>query len=318
MIKNAAAGVAMLALAVGCRGGTPVPDGFQGIVEYESRVLAFEVPGRVERVDAHRGDVVRAGQVLAALDDTLQRLVVDSRTQDQAAAQTDVALLEAGSRREDVAAAADDLKGALATEDQARRSEARVRALVAQAALPQAELDKADSDLDRAVSQRKSLEQRLAGLRHGARAEEIARARARVDQARAQLALEQERLARHALRADAPGEVLDVDVKPGELAAVGTAGVTLADTTRPYVDVFVPQGQLDGVRPGARAAVRVDATSTPLSGAVEHVSPQTEFTPKFLFSQRERPNLVVRVRVRIDDADRRLHAGVPAFARIAP
>ena len=46
--------------------------------------------------------------------------------------------------------------------------------------------------------------------------------------------------------------------------------------------------------------------------------PETEFTPKFLFSPRERPNLVVRVRVRVDDPERRLHAGVPAFARITP
>jgi hypothetical protein len=32
-----------------------------------------------------------------------------------------------------------------------------------------------------------------------------------------------------------------------------------------------------------------------------------------LFSERERPNLVVRVRVRVEDHDERLHAGVPAF-----
>ena len=30
----------------------------------------------------------------------------------------------------------------------------------------------------------------------------------------------------------------------------------------------------------------------------------------------ERTNLVVRVRVRIDDARRELHAGIPAFVRI--
>jgi hypothetical protein len=51
---------------------------------------------------------------------------------------------------------------------------------------------------------------------------------------------------------------------------------------------------------------------------VEFVSPETEFTPKFLFSDQERPHLVVRVRVRVGDADRRLHSGVPAFARITP
>jgi hypothetical protein len=62
--------------------------------------------------------------------------------------------------------------------------------------------------------------------------------------------------------------------------------------------------------------VRVD-TGEMLPGAVEWISPRTEFTPRFLFSDRERPNLVVRVRVRIDDPERRLHAGVPAFAEIA-
>ncbi|HEY8040403.1 MAG TPA: hypothetical protein VIF15_11445, partial [Polyangiaceae bacterium] len=83
-----------------------------------------------------------------------------------------------------------------------------------------------------------------------------------------------------------------------------------------YVDVFVPEGQLEGVRAGVRTEVRVDATGAPFSAVVEHVSPQTEFTPKFLFSDRERPHLVVRVRVRVEDPERRLHSGVPAFARV--
>ena len=56
----------------------------------------------------------------------------------------------------------------------------------------------------------------------------------------------------------------------------------------------------------------------PSSAAVEHISKETEFTPKFLFSERERPHLVIRVRVRIEDPTRRLHAGIPAFAEIAP
>jgi hypothetical protein len=56
----------------------------------------------------------------------------------------------------------------------------------------------------------------------------------------------------------------------------------------------------------------VDTLPDPLVGRVEHVARHTEFTPRFLFSERERPNLVVRVRVRIDDPERKLHAGLPA------
>lgn len=321
MIKNLvwpALGVLASSMASGCARPPPLPEGFQGIVEYDQRVLAFEVPGRVQTVPVKRGDLVAAGQVLAELDDTIARLTVESREKDEAAAQADLALLEAGTRKEDVAAAADDLRAATASEGLLSKSAERVHALFAQGALPQADVDKADADLEHAVAQRRALEQRLSALKRGSRPEEIARTRARVDEARSVVALEKERLLRYVLRANASAEVVDVEIKPGEMAAVGTSAVKLADTTHPYVDVFVPEGDLGSLRPGAKAVVRVDASSAPFEASVEYVTPETEFTPKFLFSPRERPNLVVRVRVRVLDTERRLHAGVPAFARVAP
>jgi HlyD family secretion protein len=315
MIKNAAIACFACVLVFSCRQAPAVPEGLQGLVEYDDRVLSFEAAGRVDGVMVHRGDLVEEGQVLARLDERLERIDCDVRRQDLNAAKADLALLEAGTRREDIASLADDVAASRSSEELSTTNAERTRNLFAQSTLPKAELDKAEADLQRASFQRRSVEQRLAALRHGARPEEIARAQARVDMASAELALDEELLARHALKADAPGEVLDVTVKPGELAAVGTPALVLADTAHPYVDVFFPEGELDGVRAGARAVVRVDATSAAFRGLVEHVSPETEFTPKFLFSDRERPHLVVRVRVRIDDPERRLHAGVPAFAR---
>ncbi len=309
--------VALLAL-VGCHRGPPVPPGYQGLVEYDEHVVSFEVPGRVERVDVNRGDLVTADQTVAKLDDTVERLTVDAHRQEANASQADLALLEAGSRREDIASLADDQHAAAANEDLMRTIAERTRKLFADGSLPKADLDKAEADLSHATFERESLDQRLTALRHGARPEELARARARLDQSKAQLALEEELLARHVLRAEKAGEVVDIATRAGELAAVGTPAATIADTTHPYVDVFIPQGELDGVRAGARAEVRVDATSAPFTATVESVSPDTEFTPKFLFSDRERPHLVVRVRVRLADPARRLHSGVPAFARITP
>lgn len=310
--------IAVLLALVACRRSPAVPAGFQGLVEYDEHIVSFEVPGRVERVSVNRGDQVTADQVVAKLDDTVESLTVAAHRQDANAAQADLALLEAGSRREDIASLADDLHAAASNEDLMRTIQARTSKLFADGSLTKADLDKADADLAHATFERQSLEQRLAALRHGARPEELARAKARLDQSRAQLALEEELLRRHVLRAGKTGEVVDIETKAGELAAVGTPAVTVADTTHPYVDVFVPQGQLDGIQPGAKAEVRVDATSAPFAGDVEFVSPDTEFTPKFLFSDRERPHLVVRVRVRVSDPDRRLHSGVPAFARVLP
>lgn len=316
MIKKAARRAAVLLIVTGSCGRAPVPPtGLQGIVELDERVIAFEVAGRVRGVMVHRGDMVRDGAVLAELDDTLARLTRQARLDDVATADAELALLEAGSRREDVASLGADVRAAHAEEELASKTVERAHALQETGSLAQAEVDRDEADQERAILRRRSLEQKLRALAGGARPEEIARARARVESASAEVALEDERLLRHVLRAKGEGMAVDVTVEPGELAAVGTPAVTLADVNRPYVDVFVPQGQLDGIRIGVKALVRVDSMAASLQGVVEYVSPKTEFTPRFLFSEQERPHLVVRVRTRIDDARQLLHAGVPAFVQ---
>jgi HlyD family secretion protein len=297
-------------------GGPSVPPGFQGVVEYESRLIGFEEPGRVTRVAVHRGDVVKDGDVLATVDDTLEQLTRAARLADTSAAKADVALVKSGSRREDVAAAAAEVRAAVANEELLRTVAVREHMLLEQNAVAKAEVDRADAELARAVSQRQSLEQRLAALRSGARPQEIARVEAQSVRPDVALAQEDVRLARFIVRAHGDGEVLDVHVKLGELAAVGAPAATLGDTTHPYADVFVPQGQLGGVKLGAKVSVRVDSVAISLPGVVEYIAQTTEFTPRFLFSERERSALVVRVRVRIDDSARVLHAGIPAFAEL--
>jgi HlyD family secretion protein len=310
--------LAPLAVAAACGRGTEVPPGFQGVVEYESRVVAFEEPGRITKVAVQRGDLVKDGDELARVDDTLARLARDARAADAQAALADVALVKAGSRREDIAAAEAELRAAVVNEGHAKTEARRAHTLLDQNAIPKAEVDQADTEVTRATSQRQALEQRLAALRRGARPQEIARAEAQSVRPGVAVSQEEVRLARFTVRALGPGEVLDVHVKPGELAAVGTPVATLADTGHPYADVFVPQAQLAGVAIGARAAVHVDSVPQPLLGVVEHIARETEFTPRFLFSERERASLVVRVRVRIDDPQHLLHAGIPAFAELEP
>jgi len=299
-----------------CQARTAPLEGFQGTIEFDERVVAFEVAGRVLAVPVVRGDVLKGGDLLAQVDDTLARLTRDARADDLAAARADLALLQAGARSQDVAALASDVRAARASEELLQKEAGRTLILQQSGALSASQGDRATSDLDRAVQQRKALEQRLASLQSGARPEEITRAKARVESAVTALAFEEERLARCLLHSKEPGTVLDVHVKAGELAAVGTPALTIADVAHPYVDVFIAQGELDGVKVGAKVSTRVDATPTAFPGKVEFVSPRTEFTPRFLFSERERPHLVVRVRVRLEDPEAKLHAGVPAFVRL--
>lgn len=304
-------------VSAGCKTNRAVPPGYQGVVEYDERIVSFEVPGRILEVRVKEGDVVKPGDVLARLDDALQKLARDARASEVKVAEADLALLEAGARKEDIGALAARVKSAKTAEELLKKASDRAHGLFDKGTFAFADLEKIDSDLARAGSERRALENQLSALIHGARPEELARVKARIATAGVAVGVEEEKLAKYTVEAKVAGTILDVHVNPGELAGAGAPVATLADTAHPYVDVFVPQGEIAGVIVGAKATVRTDATGQTLTGSVEHVARRTEFTPRFLFSERERPNLVVRVRVRVDDPERRLHAGVPAFVGLA-
>jgi multidrug resistance efflux pump len=104
--------------------------------------------------------------------------------------------------------------------------------------------------------------------------------------------------------------------EPGEVVAPGAPVFIVADPGRVFAYVFVPEGRLSGIDVGDFARIRADGLPAPLAGRVEHVARRAEFTPRYLFSDRERPNLVMRVKIRIDDPKALLHAGVPVFVTI--
>ena len=307
----------LAAFAAGCnQARAKQPEPLQGVVEYDERVIGFELGGRVTAVPVERGQTVALGAPLAQLDDTLERPTRALRAAELAAAQAQARLLRAGARREDLRAAEADIAALVAQEQTQAKQLERERKLQSAGAAPAATLDDMSSQLASTGEKRRALEQRLKALRGGARNDELDAADARVQAAEAMLALVDARLARYALHSPVAGDVTDVHVKTGELVASGSPAITLADLSHPFVDVFVPQGKLQRIALGAAASLRVDGLSEPLSGRIEHVFPRTEFTPRYLFSDSERPNLVVRVRVRVDDPSRRLHAGVPAFVRM--
>jgi HlyD family secretion protein len=316
-VRPACLGIAVALFGLtACEPKQRYPGAFQGIVEFDERVLAFEMSGRVTAVPAVRGAGVQAGDLLATLDNTLERTTHESRAAEAQAAEAELALVRAGSRPEEIQSMEARIRSGRATESLLQKNLARERDLLAKGAVAQASVDDVESRALAATAERESLEQKLRELKNGARRQDIASAEARAEAAAKTVHLEAERVSRYDLKAREAGTVLEVHVDPSEVVAAGAPVVTIADTSHPYADVFVPEGQLDGLRVGARSLVHVDATPQPFTANVENIGRRTEFTPRFLFSERERPNLVVRVRVRIDDPEQRLHAGVPAFVSI--
>jgi HlyD family secretion protein len=315
MINNRAHLVFLVIIAVSACGGARAgaPDPLQGVVEYEDRVLGFEVGGRVLALPVQRGQEVAADQLVARLDDTLEKPLRDLRAAELAGAEAQLRLLRAGTRAEELRAAEAEISALRSTESMLDKNLSRQQALMEQNALAQSVLDDTSSQRQSTIERRRALEERLQALRSGPRGDEIAAAVARVQAAGASLAAEEAKLSRYELHAPAAGSVLDRHVEVGELVVPGTPTLSIADLSQPYVDVFVPQSRTHELKVGQNMQVRIDGLAGLLPGRIEHIFSNTEFTPRYLFSESERPNLVVRTRVRVDDRDHRLHAGVPAF-----
>ncbi|MHC5020101.1 MAG: HlyD family secretion protein [Planctomycetota bacterium] len=317
-------GLALAGFAIaGCgNGDDPALDSYQGIVELDERQVAFEVPGRLLQVALREGDVVEPGSLIGRLDDTLAKLQLDAAAAAARAAQARVDLLYAGTRKEEVRAAFAQLKEARAAAAYAYGELNRARGLVESGAGSTEQLDARAAAHAQAQARVEQLEQQLKAKELGPRAEEIRAAEAQAEQAAAAERHAAELVRRHVLKATQGGEVLHLPVERGEQLAAGSPIAVLADPTQPFVDVFVPQAELARFRVGGAVSVRTDGLGNgvpgaPLAGAIEHIARTTEFTPRFLFSERERPHLVVRVRIRIQDPEQRVRAGIPAFVTLA-
>jgi HlyD family secretion protein len=311
--RTACSFVFLGAISAACQPKPKHPGAYQGVVEFDERDLGFEIGGRLTAVKVERGATVQAGQELATLDDTLERTAGEGRQAEASAAKATAALVRAGSRPEEVRAAQAQLRVAAANEARLMHNVEREKRLLDEGAVAQASVDDLESTLHAATAERQSLEHRLRELQNGARRPEIDRAEAQATAAERQVKLGDERISRYVLRALEDGVVVGVHADPNEVVAAGSPVCTVADTKHPYADIFVPQEDLGSVRLGSPARVMVDASSQSFGGRVEDIGRRTEFTPRYLFSERERSQLVVRVRIRIDDREEALHAGVPAF-----
>ncbi|MEO7731583.1 MAG: biotin/lipoyl-binding protein, partial [Kofleriaceae bacterium] len=151
MIKNwqrrLCCSVGLVWLVASCAAPDITEGRYQGMIEYEQRALAFEMPGRVVAVVVTRGQQVKAGDVIARQDEALDR---DARAVDAGAAaiaRAELALVTAGSRIEDVRAAEAQLASARAVEGHAETELARERQLVARGATPRARADALEAEL---------------------------------------------------------------------------------------------------------------------------------------------------------------------------
>ena len=140
-------------------------------------------------------------------------------------------------------------------------------------------------------------------------------ARAQVAAARAALRVAEVQLDHAVLKAPYAGIILSRSVEPGEVVAPNQEVLSLADLSTVDLKVFVDETEIGQVRPGQAVEVRIDTfPDKSYAGRVAFVSPQAEFTPKIIQTQKERVKLVYLVKISVPNPDLELKSGMPADA----
>jgi HlyD family secretion protein len=208
------------------------------------------------------------------------------------------------------------------TRDAADSREARTRAQVeaaqAAVAIAQAQVRNAEkvtlphtAAAARAASDAARNSLRL--LAAGSRPDALRQAAASLSAARSNVASAQARLNDTIVRAPADGMVSAFDLHVGDLIPAGAVVATIDEDGEPYVRIFVPQSALNHITIGARAVVHPDSQpGISLSGVVEAIDEQAQFTPQNVQTVEDRAALSFGVKVRIHDRDQHVHGGTTA------
>ena len=288
-----------------------------GNIEITDAALSFKIPGRVIERAVTEGDEVKAGQLVARLDDKDLKQEVDLKKAELEASKAALKELEAGSRPEEIQQAAASLASAVAEEDRWKKEYERQQALYHKEVISERELEAAKMSFDTSVAKVREAEETLKLRQKGPRVEQIEQARAKVQQAQESLDLSETNLSYSTLYSPLTGLVLSKSIEPGEYVSPGTPIVTVGEMNAVWLRAYVNETDLGRVRVGQSVQVTTDSFPGKVyPGRVSFISSQSEFTPKSVQTEKERVKLVYRIKVDISNPDMQLKPGMPADGKI--
>lgn len=242
-------------------------------------VLAPQVNGYVAEVLVKDFEFVKAGQVLARIDERIYRQRVE-----QAAAQRETAIAELNNATQteaqnaaSLAAARANLVAVRAEEGRAKAELARVEELAGRGSVSLNERDKVRTTARLATANVLKAQAEIAIAGETAKATRVSRGalEAQVKTAQAQLALAQIDLDNTVIKAPRAGQVSEASVRLGQYVTAGSQLLFLVPDSLWIVANF-KENQSWNMRIGQTASFAVDAfEGAPLTGRVEQIAPAT-------------------------------------------
>ena len=288
-----------------------------GNIEAHESVVGFKVQGRLMELPVEEGQFVKAGDLIAKLDqsDYRQQVGIDEATLNNREAELKLSL--SGNRIQEIKSAEQSVVDAQAALKLNKADFQRYQALYEKDEVSAQIRDTAASNLTRAQATFERAKQNYDLVMEGVRKEQIAINRASVQTARQALGLSKIKLGYTSLLAPTSGVALVRQAEVGEIMAPGTPVVTIADLDHLWLRGYIGETDIARVTLGQPATIKCDTYPGKLyKGKVSFISSQAEFTPKSVETYKERVTLVYRIKIDLDNPSHELKPGMPADASI--
>lgn len=304
---------AALAAATWLVGCSPsAPDRVQGYVEGEYVYIASPKAGALETLSVARGDEVKTGQALFALEAGSETAALDEAERRLTQARATLDDLRKGKRPEEINAIEAQLQQSRSALKLSEIEFDRQQELFKTRANATRDLDMARTSRDQDRLRVTQMEADLATARLGARSDQIAAAEATVRAQEAAVARAKWDLSQKQQAAPQAGIVFDTLYRQGEWVAAGRPAVVLLPPGNIKVRAFVTEPKLAAVKLHGPIRVYLDGSTTAVTGSVSFISPEAEYTPPVIYSRETRSKLVYLVEAVFDaKAASTLHPGQP-------
>lgn len=289
-----------------------------GNIEAHESLVSFKVQGRIVDLPVEEGQSVDSGTLLARLDDADYRQKIRIDEANVHVRESNLALVLAGTREQEVKASQQTVLDAQADLQQKKLDYDRAQQLFSKDEVSAQDRDLAETARKRAEATFLAAQQRYNQAVEGSRKEDVAIARANVAEASATLGLSRVNLGYATLFAPSAGVITVRQAELGEVVVPGTPVVTLADLDHIWLRAYLAETDLGRIRWGQDATVTTDTyPGKQYRGRVSFISSTAEFTPKSVQTSKERVTLVYRIKIDIDNPNHELKPGMPADAHIS-
>jgi len=239
----------------------------------QQAAIVPKISAPVQKFMVKRGSAVRAGQLLAVLENRdLNAAAQDTKgSYDQA--QASYATTTGASLPEEIQKAEADAQQAQQALDAQEKVFQSRQQLFDQGALPRKELDQSRVDVTAARNQAAIAKKHLDALMAIGKQQALKSAAGQLESAKGKYLGAEAQLSYSEIRSPIDGVVTDRPLYPGEMAAAGTALLTVMDVSSVIAKAHIPQDDAAALKVGDKGTMTVPGIEEPIEGKVTVVSP---------------------------------------------